>query len=145
MSAAPTFTIWVDGIGRSRADIERVLDESALQAALGTDFVCLVAANEEDSADWAVDAAVLLVPLPDDGAAAVLNRLLSQTRSDWVLWIDASAQLAPGALAQVESAVARFDIDLLYGDSRLPGSRRTHRPAFSPIRLRSQDYLGDVR
>lgn len=145
MSAAPTFTIWVDGIGRSRADIERVLDETALQAALGTDFVCLVAANEEDSADWAVDAAVLLVPLPDDGAAAVLNRLLSQTRSDWVLWIDASAQLAPGALAQVESAVARFDIDLLYGDSRLPGSRRTHRPAFSPIRLRSQDYLGDVR
>ncbi|MEC5170200.1 glycosyltransferase family 2 protein [Glaciihabitans sp. GrIS 2.15] len=144
MSAAPTLTIWVDGIGRSRADVERVLVESALQAAPGTDFVCLVAANEEDSADWAVDAEVLLVPLPDDDAA-VLNRLLSQTRSDWVVWIDASARLAPGALAHVESAVARFDIDLLYGDSRLPGSRRTHRPAFSTIRLRSQDYLGDVR
>ena len=144
MSAAPTLTIWVDGIGRSRADVERVLRESARQAAPGTEFVCLLAADEERSEDWPVDAAVLIVPLPEDDAVS-LNRLLLQTRSDWIVWIDASANLAPGGLGHVETAVARFDIDLLYGDSRLPGSQRTHRPAFSPIRLRSQDYLGDVR
>ena len=143
MSATPTLTIWVDGIGRSQADVERVLRESARQAAPGTEFVCLIA-DDEDSADWAVDAAVLVVPLPDDDAA-VLNRLLSQTRSDWVVWVDASARLVQGGLDHVESAVARFDIDLLYGDACLPGSQRTHRPAFSPIRLRSQDYFGDVR
>ena len=144
MSAAPTLTIWVDGIGRSRADVERVLRESVRQAAPGTEVVCLLAADEEYSENWPVDAAVLLVPLPGDDAVS-LNRLLSQTRTDWVVWIDASANLAPGALGHVETAVARFDIDLLYGDSRLPGSQRTHRPAFSPIRLRSQDYLGDLR
>ena len=144
MSSLPTLTIWVDGTGRSRADVERVLRESARQAAPGTEVVCLLAADEEYSEDWPVDVAVLLVPLPEDDAVS-LNRLLSQTRSDWVVWIDASANLAPGGLGHVETAVARFDIDLLYGDSRLPGSQRTHRPAFSPIRLRSQDYLGDVR
>ena len=144
MSPTPTLTIWVDGIDRSRADIERVLRESVRQAAPGTEFVCLIAADEQYGEDWPFGAAVLVVPLPEDDAAA-LNRLLSQTRSDWIVWIDASANLAPGGLGHVESAVARFDIDLLYGDSLLPGSQRTHRPAFSPIRLRSQDYLGDVR
>ncbi len=144
MSATPTLTIWVDGIGRSQADVERVLRESIRQAAPGTEFVCLIADDERYGEDWPVDAAVLVVPLPEDDAAS-LNRLLSQTRSDWVVWIDASANLAPGALGHVETAVARFDIDLLYGNARLPGSQRTHRPAFSPIRLRSQDYFGDVR
>jgi len=144
VSSLPTLTIWVDGVDRSRADVERALREAARQAAPGTEFVCLIAADERYGEDWPVDAAVRVVPLPEDDAVS-LNRLLSQTRSDWVVWIDASARLAPGGLGHVESAVARFDIDLLYGDSRLPGSQRIQRPVFSPIRLRSQDYLGDVR
>ena len=84
MSATPTLTIWVDGIGRSQADVERVLRESARQAAPGTEFVCLIADDERYGEDWPVDAAVLVVPLPEDDAAS-LNRLLSQTRSDWVV------------------------------------------------------------
>lgn len=144
MSSRPTFTIWVDGVDRSRADVERALREAARQAAPGTEIVCLIAADDRYGEDWRVDAAVRVVSLPVDDAV-LLNRLLSQTRSDWVVWIDASAQLAPGGLGHVESALTRFDIDLLYGDSCFPGSQRIYRPAFSPIRLRSQDYLGDVR
>ncbi|MES2092875.1 MAG: glycosyltransferase [Actinomycetota bacterium] len=74
----------------------------------------------------------------------ILDRLVSEATGDWILWMDASARLAPGALAVIERELSRFDIDLVYGDSDLDGAR-IRRPAFSPVRLRSQDYLGDLR
>ena len=145
MNALPTLALWVDGVGRSRSEIEDALLSVVRQAGPGAEIVCLLAAD--DCAGWGRIGgdAVRIIPLPDEDDAVALNDLLSETQSNWVLWIDSAAQLASGALGTIEATVERFDVDVLYGDSELAGEQRTHRPAFSPLRLRSQDYLGDVR
>ncbi|MFM9920779.1 glycosyltransferase [Lacisediminihabitans sp. H27-G8] len=82
-----------------------------------------------------------------DGAAgsAELNEMLARTTSDWIVWADSSVGLASRALTVIRSALARFDVDVFYGDSLQPDGGIVRRPSGSPIRLRSQDYLGPVR
>jgi GT2 family glycosyltransferase len=63
--------------------------------------------------------------------------------TDYVVWLDAPATLLPGALETLAANIARFEPDLVYSDSLLGDDCiRVHRPAFSPVRLRSQDYMG---
>lgn len=83
--------------------------------------------------------------------AAILNQTLAEMHGDHLVWIDADATLKPGALEAVAEVVGRFpDTDLVYTDceNAAQGGRSSvprSRPAHSPVRLRSQDYLGQFR
>lgn len=58
-----------------------------------------------------------------------------------VLWVRAGTRLLDGSMPAFASALERFSrSDVLYGDA--PGVAR---PAPSPVRLRTQDYLGPIR
>jgi GT2 family glycosyltransferase len=82
----------------------------------------------------------------DDETAVSANARLAKTDATHVLWLQSPARLAPGALALLGSVITRFDPDLLYGDSTVNATDevRVLRPAFSPLRLREQNYLGPV-
>ena len=82
-----------------------------------------------------------------DETVETANQKLAQTEATHVVWLESAGHLLPGSLEAIESTLASFDVDLLYGDSRGPdagGSTITERPAFSPLRLREQNYLGPV-
>lgn len=64
--------------------------------------------------------------------------------SDYVVWLDGATTLQPGALDTIVDVLDRFTPDLVYADSREGGVEVT-RPDPSPVRLRSQDYLGGLR
>ena len=63
---------------------------------------------------------------------------------DYVVLLANGATLEPGALEEVAAVLTRFPSQLLYADSR-EGGVVIRRPAFSPLRLREQDYLGPLR
>lgn len=74
------------------------------------------------------------------------RRRLSNATS-LIVWIDAGAEVLPGALARMNDIARRFDAALLYGDGNAAVAGRrvlVERPDFSPLRLLEQDYLGDV-
>lgn len=141
MASAPTLALWLDGIGHTDSEIDGALAEVMRQAGPGTEIFCLVDTDRPRERSGAAPARIV----PVAGGGTALEDLLASTRSDWILWMDASARLVPGALGIVEAEISRFDIDLFYGDSLLVGAGRIRRPAFSPLRLRAQDYLGDLR
>ncbi len=68
----------------------------------------------------------------------------------FVTLIVAGDHPAPGAIAAIADVLAGHpDLDLLYGDSALEAASATdegsfHKPAWSPERLLSQDYLGSM-
>lgn len=70
-------------------------------------------------------------------AAPDLAAVVAGTTADYVAF--ASGPPIAGALEAVADALERFPSAVVYGDST-----GVFRPVFSPIRLRSQDYLGDV-
>jgi hypothetical protein len=93
----------------------------------------------------ATDAPVITVL----GASSPNGRLSAEPvdGASLIIWIEAGAELLPGALARLSGVAHRFDAALLYGDgSALIAGRRilVERPDFSPLRLLEQDYLGDV-
>jgi glycosyltransferase involved in cell wall biosynthesis len=61
------------------------------------------------------DLRVLLVCEPDDGQADALNRAAARARGDWLIWLNADDELAPGGL---DAFAERFSsgVDLVYGD-----------------------------
>ena len=65
---------------------------------------------------------------------------LTNSGTAYVVIVRSGAELTPGALDAIGHALERFpDAELLYGDDDTAA-----RPDFSPVRLRSHDYLGDV-
>lgn len=65
---------------------------------------------------------------------------LTEARGDYLVVVRGGTHPVPGLLDLLRSVVDRFGpVDLIYGDG--PGVRR---PDISPLRLREQDYLGDV-
>jgi GT2 family glycosyltransferase len=121
---SPTLEVWVDCAGLPPAEVD------AVRATLG---------RQRDGAD----ATFLIV----DGAAesSALNAVLSRTTADWIIWLDSSATLAGGALAVIRSVLGRFDVDVFFGHGVRRDGVVVRRPSPSPIRLRSQDYLGPLR
>jgi GT2 family glycosyltransferase len=75
-----------------------------------------------------------------------LNEELGSISSEFVALVTSRALLEPNAVGEAVKAFQRFPAtDLIYGDSMAPGGHGLlDRPGFSPLRLRSQDYLGDV-
>lgn len=66
---------------------------------------------------------------------------LPNCSAPFVLWIEAGVVLEPSGLVEILGALERFpDTDLLYTDDA-----EVRRPAYSPVRLRTQDYLGGAR
>ncbi|MCU1513280.1 MAG: hypothetical protein JWO10_370, partial [Microbacteriaceae bacterium] len=77
----------------------------------------------------------------DDSA---LNEMLAANPATHIAWLADTATLLSGAVQALEDALSRFEADLAYGDATVAGAPLA-RPVFSPVRLRSQDYLGGIR
>jgi len=79
--------------------------------------------------------------------ATTANERLAQTKATHIVWVEESGELGVGALQIIEAALARCEVEILYGNSRQSSQgppQVIRRPAFSPLRLREQDYLGPV-
>lgn len=147
MSAASTISLWIDACGYSTERSGDALRSAAQQSVLPVEIVLLVDRPPEQLSEVAAASPVptRVVALPEGDDSTELNGLLAVTTAAWIVWLDAASVLLPTALAMMKSAIDRFDIDLFYGDSGISDGATIRRPAFSPIRLRSQDYLGDLR
>lgn len=79
-------------------------------------------------------------------SADQLNEELNSISPEFIALVTSRAVLAPSAVGDAVKAFQRFPAtDLIYGDSMAPaGHGLLDRPGFSPVRLRSQDYLGEV-
>jgi len=80
-------------------------------------------------------------------SAELANSRLLTTEVTHVVWVENGADLEMGSVALIEATLARFEIDILYGNTRDPAASDgpiTVRPTFSPLRLREQNYLGSV-
>lgn len=60
------------------------------------------------------DPRITLDARPDQGQADALNKALERVRGDWVLWLNADDELAPGVLRELTPRLG--DHDLIYGD-----------------------------
>lgn len=69
-----------------------------------------------------------------------LGEAVAGTEADFIVLIRGDAVLCDDAIDTLSEIIGRFpESDLLYGDDDV-----ARRPAFSPVRLRGQDYLGPV-
>lgn len=72
------------------------------------------------------------------------HELANEGLDDYAVLLADGAILESGALDEIAAVLTRFPSQLLYADSR-EGGELIRRPAFSPLRLREQDYLGPLR
>lgn len=83
--------------------------------------------------------------VPEPSGADQANALLARTRTPYLVFVRDGGELTAAGAAAIDEAIARSDsADLIYGDSRSATGLRFGAPAFSPFRLRSEDYLGPV-
>ena len=88
------------------------------------------------------DPRIRLVVEDDEGQADALNRALRRARGDWVMWLNADDELAPGSLAAL-TAKLNGSHDFVYGDFALIDARgsitKTYEtPDFSFARVRAR-------
>lgn len=84
-----------------------------------------------------------LAAVPADDRAG--NDLLAATASTHLVFVRDGAELTTDGAAAIADAIAHDpDVELLYGDSRRRNGVRFRAPAFSPLRLREEDYLGPI-
>lgn len=84
-----------------------------------------------------------VVAEPQDAAEA--NAQLARATSPYLVFVRVGGRLTTAGAEAIDEAIARPDAaDLIYGDSRGATALRFGAPAFSPFRLRSEDYLGPV-
>jgi GT2 family glycosyltransferase len=82
-----------------------------------------------------------------DRDAAALNEELGRTTANYLMLLEPGAQRTETSVEIVQDIATRFpEADVIYGDSVDARDRYALlRPAFSPLRLRSQDYMGAVK
>jgi len=95
-------------------------------------------------------AIVTLLPATPD-LATTLNKLLASAKGDFVIKVSESTRLRPNALLELTLVLNRYpDAEIVYSDEDAISSdddRRTapqFKPAWSPERLISTDYIGDI-
>ncbi len=93
------------------------------------------------------DGAVELVEVVDAGRMDAFAAGLDRSRGTWVAFVDAGDELAPGAFAILDAAVADdTTVDFVYSDEdRIFEDRYVdpwYKPAWSPDRLRCDPYVG---
>lgn len=80
---------------------------------------------------------------PDDARAG--NDLLAVATSTHLVFVRDGSELTREGADAIAAAIAQDPaVELLYGDSRRPNGLRFRAPAFSPLRLREEDYLGPI-
>ena len=158
-----SMTVWIHGAGHVVAVVAEALRSTASQNVPVLEIVCFVddgvvaditrvAESIQVGVRGGVRVGVRVVAVPEHPSddAALLNTTLAESHGNYLLWLEASSSLAPEATTTIGAALERFEVDLLYADSVCVASHgrsatNIRRPIFSPIRLRGQDYLGDLR
>jgi GT2 family glycosyltransferase len=91
----------------------------------------------------------LLPAMPD--VATTLNKLLASAKGDFVIKVSESTRLRPNALLELTLVLDRYpDAEIVYSDEDaiFPDDDRRiapkFKPAWSPERLISTDYIGDI-
>lgn len=139
--AAPSdrIEVWVDLTGTSAPRTAEIV--AALEAAgIGAEHTWfLLDGNEAAARVAAVEHGIETL---DDAAA--LTARLEQTDAEFV-WVVRRGAVMPDVVKTVLGFFDRFpDVSMGYGDSHTAGGAPLLRPRFSPMRLRSNDYLGSV-
>lgn len=84
-----------------------------------------------------------VVPEPVDARSG--NALLEHATTPYLVFLRDGGGLSAEGAAELDDAIdGDSPAELIYGDSRSSTARRFRAPAFSPFRLRSEDYLGPV-
>jgi hypothetical protein len=135
---------WIDSAGHTADEVARTA-RAVLDAGFDPSGIRIVvdAIAHEDTTEMSRAAdSVGIAVLP--AQADALNERLAETTAEYlfvVRWGLVVADLLPKAVGFLD----RFpSIDLAYGDSVTETGNPLLRPLFSPIRLRSNDYLGPV-
>jgi O-antigen biosynthesis protein len=141
---ASRLEVWVDPAGHSGDDVARTL-RAVLEAGFAPDRVAVTVddAAVEDPAGI-VEAAKAAGVTTLSASAAALNERLDSSGADYLFVVRRGlvmADVAPKAVAFLDR---HPEMDLGYGDSMTEDRLPLLRPAASPIRLRSSDYLGPV-
>ncbi|MDR6904659.1 GT2 family glycosyltransferase [Agromyces sp. 3263] len=77
------------------------------------------------------------------GDAVVGNAMLASTNASHLVLVRPGSEVTASGLAEVRRLLEREPgVELVYGDSRSARGVRFRAPAFSPVRLREEDYLG---
>jgi glycosyltransferase involved in cell wall biosynthesis len=141
---ASRLELWVDPAGHSGRDVERTL-RAALEAGFDPDHVAVIVGDSvgEDFAGVAEAGKAAGVAVLSAHATA-LNERLDASGAEY-LFVVRRGLLLPDAALKAVAFLDRFpEVDLGYGDSMTEDGTPLLRPAASPIRLRSSDYLGPV-
>ncbi|MDQ0574678.1 glycosyltransferase family 2 protein [Agromyces albus] len=73
------------------------------------------------------------------------NALLADATTPYLVFLRNGGVLSPAGAAALDDALdGDASAQLIFGDSRVPSGLRVRAPAFSPFRLRSEDYLGPI-
>ncbi|MET0734975.1 MAG: glycosyltransferase [Microbacterium sp.] len=135
---------WIDSAGHTPADVARGA-QAVLDAGFDPSTVSVVvdAAAMEDTAEMnAAAASVGVRVLP--ATSSELNARLATSTAEYlfvVRWGLVVGDLLPKAVGFLDRFPA---VDIAFGDSVTELGHPLFRPLFSPIRLRSNDYLGPV-
>lgn len=144
MTGISRIEVWIIGSGQPAEMVE-----VALRSVLGQPYSsisCLAdAATLEHLALRGLAAPEVALVASDTPGEGPLVSALANSTADWIIALDASSRALPQALTTISAVIDRFDVDLLYGDSISADGRAVRRPTFSPVRLRSRDYLGGLR
>ena len=90
-----------------------------------------------------VSDSIEVVSFPEDAETG--NGVLDRTQASHLVLVRAGAELSSSGLHAIRRALEHDPgAELLYGDSRRRNGVRFRAPAFSPLRLREEDYLGPV-
>lgn len=135
---------WIDAAGHSVSEVESTVG-AALAAGFARDRVRVVVDPEANAEPEAlVRATDFLGVVSMSADVSVLNARLAVSESEFLFvirWGTVSADIVPTVVAFLD----RFpEFDLAYGDSVTAEGVPLLRPAASPLRLRSNDYLGPV-
>ena len=148
MSADPALAArveaWIDSAGHTADEIVRTA-RAVLDAGFDPSGVRVIVDEvaHEDTSELIRGAESIGVSILSADAAD-LNERLAATRADF-LFVVRWGTVEGDVLPKVVGYLDRFpSIDLTYGDSKTDLGIPLFRPLFSPIRLRSNDYLGPV-
>ncbi len=135
------------GAGHPLIEVEASLGSAIAGRLRLSEIICIADADSlKQLGGLAADFAMVSV-IPAEQVD--LNLIIQKCEASWILLLDGSARLADNAMRTIETTCARLGSDLadasiIYGDTRFDDGGEILRPTFSPLRIRSQNYLGPL-